>query len=284
MKKIFLLISALPLLVCGRFYYDPDRFVNDAQDWSEEVADDLHTLVERNHENYWLNNIRPFKTYPINWYSGGRINASTYDVGPQTQVRSTHEYPRNVAISANLGQRMVDRETYNVYISDLGEHFEASAEGEVTNSAYNIKLKKGQVLTPVGEVDINGRFFTLFEPEHDGRMLLTDETGLVMHAIGHYHRGELLMSRDATTIMPKDLRILKSSDVKQSASSPQMQYAIEYNGIVEDNMEFIYNDYTDGNVRKTFVFPRNQQIININGVKIKVLNPAADHIEYILLN
>mgnify|MGYP002626345834 CR=1 FL=1 len=52
----------------------------------------------------------------------------------------------------------------------------------------------------------------------------------------------------------------------------------------ENNMEFIYVDYSAGRVSKTFVFPKEQQIINLNGVHIKVLYADEEGIEYILLN
>lgn len=283
MKKIFLLALSLPLLICGRFYYDPDRFMNDVGEMGDSIAAKMHTFVERDHENYWLNNIRTFRSYPINWY--GRPHYNPSDANSTTQTRLTHEYPRNVPIHANVGQRLVDLETYNVQTSNIGEHYEATQTGEITNSGGSISLYKGQVLTPLGEVTINGRYFTVYEPERDGRLLLADETGLFFHNIGIYYRGELVLSEDITTMNPKTLGVKLTSDVKQSTSSPQMHYEVIYNGWVDDdNMEFIYVDYSAGRVSKTFVFPREQQIVNVNGVHIKVLNAGENDIEYILLN
>lgn len=282
MKKILLLALSLPMLICGRFYYDPDRFVNDISSSSDSLAAKMHTLVERNHENYWLNNLRTFKTYPINWYGGSHVNLS--EANAQVQTRLTHEYPRNVPILADVGQRMVDLETYNVQISNVGEHYEPSAAGEVTNGHGSIIFTKGQVLNPIGDVNINGQGFLVFEPERDGRMILIDQNGQVMHNIGLYHRGELLVSEDVTVVSPKDLRLLKTTDVKHAESAPQIKYEIKYNGFVDDNMEFIYTDYTTGRIDKIFAFPKHQHIINVNGIHIKVLNATENNIEYILLN
>jgi hypothetical protein len=270
------------MLICGRFYYDPNGFVNAIINTSDSIAAMMHTSLERHHENYRLNILRTFKTYPINWYGGNHVNLS--EANAQVQTRLTHEYPRNVPISADVGQRMVDLETYNVQISNVGEHYEPSATGEITNGHGSIYFAKGQVLNPIGDVNINGQGFLVFEPERDGLLIMADGNGQFMHNIGLYHRGELLVSEEITSVMPKDLRVVKTTDVKQSTSAPQIKYEIKYNGLVEENMEFTYTDYTMGREDKIYAFPKTQHIINVNGVHIKVLNATENNIEYILLN
>lgn len=282
MKKIFLLAISLPFLVCGGYYHDGERFSNDVRQWGSDMVDSIHTVVERDHENYWLNNFRSFKTYPINYYQGNHENASETNV--QTTTHHTQEYPKNIPISAYVGQRIIGDETYTVTTSDMGEHYEISTDGEIRNSIYQIKLSKRQVMTPIGEVLINGHYFLVFEPEQDGRMILADESGQIMHLIGHYYRGELLMSRDLTTIMPKDLSIIKTSDIHQTSSAPQLQYEIYYKGLVDGQMQFSHIDFINGRTEKTFVFPISQQIVNIEGKSIKILSATDKNIQYILLN
>lgn len=282
MKKIFLLALSLPFLICGGFYYDGQRFKNDVQQWGSDMADNLHTLVERDHENYWLNNIRSFKTYPINYYHGSHENLNETTV--QTSVEHTQEYPRNIPVSANVGQRMVGDEIYTLTTSAIGEHYEMNNDGYILNSVYRMSFNKGQVMTPLGDVLINGRWFIIFEPERDGRMLLADENGQIMHNIAHYYRGELLMSRDATTIMPKDLSIIKTTNPHQTASASQMVYEIIYKGLTENHMEFTYVDFSNGRSEKTFAFPLDQQIVTMNGKSLKILKATADNIQYIILN
>lgn len=282
MKKIFLLAISIPFIVCGGGYIDGQRFGNDIKQQENGMADSLHTLVERDHENYWLNNFRSFKTYPIAYYQGNHQNIS--EANTQTITHHTQEYPTNVPISAYKGQRMVGDETYTVTTSDMGEHYEMSTDGKIQNSAYLMQFSKRQVMTPIGEVLINGRYFLVFEPERDGRMILADENGQIMHLIGHYYRGELLMSRDLTTIMPKDLSIIKTSDIQQTSSEPQLQYEIYYKGLVDGQMQFSHIDFINGRTEKTFVFPISQQIVNIEGKSIKILSATDENIQYILLN
>lgn len=282
MKKIFLLAISLPFLVCGGFYNEDEGFSNNTQQHINSITSAISSVARRDSENYWLNNFRSFKTYPINYYQGNHENASETNV--QTTTHHTQEYPKNIPISAYVGQRIIGDETYTVTTSDMGEHYEISTDGEIRNSIYQIKLSKRQVMTPIGEVLINGRYFLVFEPEQDGRMLLADENGQIMHNIGHYYRGELLISRDITTVIPKDLSIIKTSDIQQTSSEPQLQYEIYYKGLVDGQMQFSHIDFINGRTEKTFVFPISQQIVNIEGKSIKILSATDENIQYILLN
>ena len=282
MKKIFLLAISLPFLVCGGFYNEDEGFSNNTQQHINSITSAISSVARRDSENYWLNNFRSFKTYPITYYQRNPLNTQNND--PETVLHHTQEYPKNIPISAHNGQRIVGDETYTTTTANIGEHYEIATDGEVRNSTSLIKLSKRQVITPIGEVLINGRYFMIFEPERDGRILLADENGQIMHNIGLYYRGELLMSRDLTSVTPKDLSIMKTSETMQTSSDPQLQYEIYYKGLVDGQMQFAYIDFVNGRTEKTFVFPESQHIINIEGKRIDVLSVTNENIQYILLN
>lgn len=274
MKKIFLLAISLPFLVCAGFTGTEQQAVNSA-------VDTVRSLGTPDHENYWLNNIRTFHTYPIVYYQ----HPDYYEhVDVKDNVQHAREYPLNVVISANVGQVMVGDEVYTVRTANFGEHYEITDDGMVYNSGGEINLTKGQVITPIGEVKIDGRYYIVFEPERDGRMLLADEHGQILHNIGRYYRGEFLMSRDLASVMPKDLSIIKTSDVKQEVSNSEMQFEIKYDGTADGLIKFIYVDYVNGRRETQLAFSADQRYLDINGKHIQVITATADSIEYILFN
>ena len=274
MKKIFLLAISLPFIVCSGFAETVENF-------GDKVVDTAHTLGTPDHENYWLNNIRTFKTYPISYYQKeNSYSAPTYE----NNVYHTREYPRNSAISARVGQVMLSDETYTVRSANLGQHYEVSADGTVYNSTDEIKLDKGQVITPLGEVKINGHYYLVFEPERDGRLLLADTQGQIMHNIGRYYRGDFLSSKDVTSVLPKDLSIVKSDDIKQEASDMAMQFEIKYAGLDDGLMHFLYVDYSNGRTETKLTFSKEQKFIDIEGMHIQILDASADEVQYILRN
>lgn len=274
MKKIFLLAISLPFLVCA-------GFTDSVQHAGERTVATARSLVTPDHENYWLNNIRTFKTYPIVYY---QQHAYSKPVEVENNVRHAREYPLNVVISANVGQVMVSDEVYTVSTENLGEHYEIAGDGIVYNSDSEIKLVKGQVITPIGEVKIDGQYYIVFEPERDGRMLLADEQGQILHNIGRYYRGEFLLSRDLASVLPKDLSIIKTSDVKHEISNSEMQFEIKYDGIADGLIKFVYVDYSNGRRETQLAFSSDQRYLDINGKHIQVITATADNIEYILFN
>lgn len=274
MKKIFLLAISLPFIMCGGFAETIDGF-------GDRVIDTANSLTSPDHENYWLNNIRTFKTYPISYYQK-RSNPTPLNV--ENNVQHTKEYPHNVAISANVEQVMLSDEIYTVSTADLGEHYEISADGKIYNSTDEIVLEKGQVITPLGEVKINGQYYLLFEPERDGRMLLADEHGQILHNIGRYYRGEFLLSKDKASVLPKDLSIVKNSNTEQSVSDFAMQFEIKYAGLQDGLMRFTYVDYSNGRSETQLTFSKEQQFLDINGKHIQVINATEDNIQYIIRN
>ena len=274
MKKIFLLAISLPFIVCA-------GFADDVQQFGEKTADTLRSFVTPDHENYLLNNFRSFKTYPITYYQ----QQSGYNIhNVETSVEHTREYPRNTAMSANVGQAMLSDEIYQVNTANLGEHYEIAEDGVIYNSSDEIHFTKGQVITPLGEVKIDGHYYLVFEPERDGRLLLADEHGQIMHNIGRYYRGEFLYSRDTTSMQPKDLHIIKTTGSKQSFSAPEMQFEIKYDGVHDGFMKFVYVDYSNGRTETALAFAPNQQYIDINGQHIQIIETTANDIQYILRN
>ncbi len=274
MKKIFLLAISLPFLVCA-------GLADSVQEAGENVVDAARSLVTPDHENYWLNNIRTFRTYPIVYY---QQHAEAKSAEVENNVQHAREYPLNVVISANVGQVMVSDEVYTVRTANLGEHYEIADDGKVYNSSSEINLTKGQVITPIGEVKIDGHYYIVFEPERDGRMLLADEKGQILHNIGRYYRGEFLLSRDLASVMPKDLSVVKTSATKQEVSPLEVQFEIKYDGTEDGLLRFTYVDYSNGRRETQLSFSSDQQYLDINGKHIQVISAAEDYIEYMLRN
>ena len=237
----------------------------------DEVAAEASSLIERDHKHYWLNNMRTYKTYPIVCYEKTLIAPGT-----RTQAYSTHEFPHNTAMSANLGQRMYDSETY--LLSKSGAYV-ATANGKISSSAYHFDIKAGQSFEPVGEVKIEGKYYLLFNPHENGHILLVDESGVFAPQIGRIYKNELLISENLTTVMPRDLSLVPGEKVKDSYSEPQLNYTIKYDGVQNEVMNFVYTDYTQtatsGARVQKFVFPLQQNIIYINGVKFKILRATS---------
>ena len=283
MKKIFLLTSVLLLTSCGVRPMTSDEIADNARQLRDNAAEQTHSLVERDHKHYWLNNMRTYKTYPIVCYEGSSI-----DTGQRTEIYSTHEFPHNTAMSANLGQRMYDSETYAASVSGKNGTYVAKENGKISSSAYHFDIKAGQTFEPVGEVKIDGKYYLLFNPHENGHILLIDENGVFVPQIARIYKNELLISENLTTVMPHELSLIPGSGNKSEYSEPQLNYTIKYNGVQNEVMSFSFIDHrqtaTSGERVQKFVFPLRQNIIHINGVKFKILQATPSKVVYMILD
>ncbi len=256
MKKIFITISAIILTAC--------------------------TVFESDHDNYWLNNIRSFKTLKINYYdpSGEKQHLTS------SKILNTRIYKRNVLVSANLGQRMIDAQTYTVN-QYANNKVKATNSGTIYAMNEKIFINKGDVFKPFGEVKMNGSYYQLIDPKHDGQILLIDENGHILNMVCMLHKGELLLPREKALIQPETI-IVAPDDSIEEASTPKLQFEIKYDGFENDMRAFIYTDYSNANSTEgyfqRYVFPKEQDLIDINGIKFKIMDAYPERIEYIILD
>ena len=240
-----------------------------------------HTLVERDHKNYWLNNVRFYKSFPINFYNG---NGMKYEGGSQSQEVATREYKHNVVVSANLGQRMLDSETFVVTSKDHGQLYRPETDITFYNTGGELRITAQDELAPIGEVKIEGIYYLLFDPQENGRIVMIDETGRFVHMICRIHKGELIISKEITNVKPKTARVEPTSGIKTVSGKPKFNFELRYDGLQDKKISFLYISDEDGGTAQRFTYPETQKVINIYGNKIQIIRPYKDKIEYMILD
>ena len=263
MKKIFVFVLSLFACAC--------------------VNASTKGLFERNSSDFWLNHIRSYTTYPYLPY-----NAETCDLSEQVLEEKnipTHKYQRNVVVSANIGQRMVDSETFHVK-NYTNHNIVAQADGVVTNIVDEIHIKKGQEFVPLGELRIDDKYYMLIEADSRGGILLVDGDGYILDKINAIYKGELLLSNTHATVSPNNLRITSDAISRMDVSGKKNNFKIIFNGASDDYFDLIYIDYTNSNIgdAKKFTYAKSAKYIDINGVKMEITGVYPDRIEYKLLD
>ena len=241
----------------------------------------VKSWVERDNENYWLNNLRSYKTYPINFYNG---DGWKYDGNKEREEIATREYKHNVVVSANVGQRMLDSETYTITVHNNSPRYVPTTDVSFYGLSGDLHLKAGQELEPLGEVKIEGIYYLLFDPNKNGQVVMIDETGRFLHMICHIYKRELIVSKKPTAIRPKDARADRVSGVKHTTEAPKFHFELKYEGLEDKKMSFLYISSETGGLAQRFTYPETQKVINIYGNKIQIIRPYADRIEYMILD
>ena len=123
MKKIFITFSAMLLAAC--------------------------TYFEKDHDDYWLNQVRPYRTMPINFYNPD--DEAAQEKLTESKTLNTRTYQHNVVVSANLGQRMVDAQTYTVQ-NFAKPKLAANSSGYISNNGQTVNIAQNQTFEPIGEI------------------------------------------------------------------------------------------------------------------------------------
>jgi len=257
MKKIFLSALALTVGACG--------------------------LFNRNSSDYWLNHVRNYQTYPVQYYTAEDFDTSEKMTG--SEEIAVHTFKRNIVVSAQLGQRMVDSETFKV--SKFSKNLiVAQQDADISNTSNEVHVTKGQNFIPVGAVEIDEKFYTLVRGDNLGTILLVDEDGYVQNVFGMFYKGDLLLSKAYASINPEGLRIAPMDSVRTEVDAPKRNFEIIYNGVHDNMIEFIYNslDEAENKQSQKYVVPYGQQVIDIVGVKMQITGVYPDRIEYMLLD
>lgn len=251
MKKIFVSVLALTLGACN--------------------------LLDRGSSDYWQNQARSYNTYPIHYYMGNEFDSSEKAMG--TQEVATHTYQRNVVVSANVGQRMVDSQTFNIerYTKNV---LAAQSNATISTDNDEILIKKGQEFTPFGEAIIDGHRYMLIKGNKHGAILMLDAGGYVLNRICKIYHDELMFSHDYAIINPSGLRIAPTNSTRTDVSDKKQNFEIIFNGYRNGLIEFTYID--SENQAQKFAYKQEPQNININGVRINITGIYPDRIEYML--
>ena len=234
-------------------------------------------LFERNSSDFWLNHMRGYATYPVYYYNENDFDPTEKQV--ESKEIATHTYQRNVVVSADIGQRMVDSQTFD--FSKFTQH-QLAARNEATISTISdeIHIEKGQKFIPIGETEIDNKHYMLIEGDKLGGILLIDETGHVLNKICAIYRGELLFSKNYAVINPEELIIAPLDTVRTDVSDLKQNFEIIFNGYRNGMIEITYVD-ADKKAQK-YTYKQEPQDIDINGVKIKIIGIYPDRIEYML--
>lgn len=275
MKKIFIpVLTLLAITVAAPSY---GRWgANFAR--SNNVDND--SLFSSDSDGYWLNKFRGYKKYPINFYSQRLLNRNS---GEKTQEVQAHEYQRNVAVTARVGQRMYDSTTYKVTTKTGAEQYRAVNSGLLYTAQNEISIHEGQLFSPIGEIKVNGQYYVLFEVPDSSYILAADYKGNFLDAMGLIEGGNLYVAKDITVVRPDDLRVELYNDVEENTDDAKLNFEIKYGGIQNGEMSFVVSTGDDSEYDQRQFVPLTEKFVQINGVNFEIIYASPEYIEYKIL-
>ena len=232
-------------------------------------------------DGYWLNKLRSYKKYPITFYSQRLINKGS---GEKKEEIEAHEYEHNVAVTARLGQRMYDSSTYMLTTKTGGEQYKALQDGAIYNVLNEVKIKKGQIFTPLGEIKVNGQYYMLISFPDSAYIAAVDYKGYFLDTLGLIENGFFYVPKDVAVVKPRDLQVELYKKVEEDAGDTELNFEIIYGGIQGGEMSFIVSDGKNSEYDQRQFVPLGENFIQINNVNFEIIYASPDYIEYKILD
>lgn len=266
MKKIF-----LPLMI----------FVLATPNLSANAG--IFDFLSSDNDEYWVNNFRRNKYYPIRFYADSFVVDVPEPRETEKKTFSTHEYDHNVVVSAAVGQRMYDAETYSVsnHIT-YSDEYQALTDMEIYHAQNTIKIKKGDKFVPLGEVEINDEYVLVFQVPDTSYLIMIDSDGRLLPTIGYfYKKKKLMLTADKVSVLPHGAGFEPSVDSVEHVTEPKSEFELVYDGLQGDIAQFSYT--IDGKTEQ-FILPTTENMLEIGDIRIEIVNYFDDYIEYKILD
>ena len=259
MKKLAAIFSFMLLTACnievGNLNFWPER-----EAWSES-----------------------FYSYPITYYDNSMKPV-------KSELLTERNFPENRVLSATVGHSIVDDKTYRkIYYAR--EVLRANMDGGLVAGTYPVTYKKSQQVNMVGEVVIDDVRYALVPTEENDFYALVDGQGHLYPRIGQIRYDRLVLVDTYFALYPKTFAFDAVTLSRVEQTTPIKGFDIKYGGLKAGYVTFIYYQYDvpsndglhDSGEFEVLSYSNKPGLIDIRGVKLKILEAKKDSLDYMIL-
>lgn len=254
MKKAFILCTLLCLNACV--------YAGEIDVWSGRRA--------------WFDNIN---SYSIDYKNNaGNLVKSDYVSEKSYKIGELRTAFKGYSV---LSDKIILR---NYYVK---EQVRANMDGTLSSASAPYVFHRNQVVNVVGTVNIDGTSYSLVPTFIKDFVVLADNSnGEIYPYTGMIKNKRLVLLRQEYVSDQKGFRLLPVYLTRIEQSKPVDGFDVKYDGIRMNRMWFIYYDYDD-NVSgefKEYSFPAKIGLINLRGVKLRILSVDEQRIDYMIVD
>ena len=162
------------------------------------------------------------------------------------------------------------------------------ADGDVTLSSVSAPYvyHNNETFNVIGSVNMNGVRYNLIPTQlEDFVVLANNSNGKLYPYTGMIKNKRLILLREEYVPDNKDFRLMPVFITKVEQSKPVKGFDIKYDGVRLKRMWFVYYDYENDSSGdfKEYSFPAKPGLVNIRGVKLRILSVDEQRIDYMIV-
>ncbi|MDR1694940.1 MAG: hypothetical protein LBR70_07120 [Lactobacillaceae bacterium] len=224
--------------------------------------------------------IDTLNSYPVEIYGQDPVLVND-------QYMEERAQPVNQVLSAYVGYTVVDKKIYRkkTYAT---EEVRATKDGVMSGSAVPVEFKRNEKRAVVGMAYLDEENYLMIPADLPDYVILINREGKVYKNLGQLKGYRLVLIDTSFIVSPSSFRFELVTSSKSNQSRPERGFDIKYGGIKNDRMVFTYMDYSkigggDRGYFEDITFPLNQEVVEIEGVGIKVLKATNHKLDYIIV-
>ena len=166
------------------------------------------------------------------------------------------------------------------------EKARANKNVSLNSSSAPYEYKKNEVVNIIGTVDIDGKNYSLVPTNLEDFVVLFDtQTGKLYPQTGMIKDERLVLLRQEFVPSDESFRFEPVFITKTEQSKPVKGFDIKFDGVRFKRMWFVYYDYASSDTGdfKEYSFPAKPGLVNIKGVKIRVLSVDDQRVDYMII-
>lgn len=222
-----------------------------------------------------------FYTYNVMYYNEGAFEETETETVSITDIKAgsvRHAIPGGIVVSSKIYQKMI--------YSD--EFVRPTVKGAMVSYTVPVEFSDERVYKAIGETVIDGKTLRLIEPNRIGDILLIDDNGNIYPRIGRIYNDRLALLETSFLLEPREARFLNETMNTNSQEEVVSGFEIRYKGVEDYQMVFEYIAVSPNNgmpmeASKTIKYPMYDKEVNIEGVKLEILDIDESGIEYKIL-
>ncbi len=188
-----------------------------------------------------------------------------------------------VVLVTPVDRVMVSSRTYRTDFYSV-ENVKVNKNAIMSSTFSPVRIKKDYEYQAFGETVLNNKRYMLVRRPKSKDILLINDDGEIFNRIGRMIGDRIVVLDIEFSVEPDDIIMMPSTSTRTETTEVLDGYELIYNGIRDNSMVFTYKLLGDMAMEDEFVFPLDTGVIEINNLRIQVLDVEKKKIAYTILD
>jgi len=201
----------------------------------------------------------------------------------ESKTITEEKMEKDIVLVTKTDKIMVASKTYRTDFYSV-ENLRVNKDAIMSSTFSPVHIKKDNVFEAFGEVTFDNTRYMLVRQGKNKDIILVNEDGEIFNRIGRMVGNRIVILDVIFHVEPDNVIMTPVINTRTEMSEILDGYELIYNGIRDNHMVFTYKLLGEMEMEDEFVFPLDSTIIDINNIRINVLDATYNKIEYIILD